>query len=412
MENVSDAVQVKAFAKKQAPAEKESVSKLYLIISIVVPIAVLAAFIIYIFMGFMGSSVSYFSQLWNESTGIGSLIFVGWLIGMGAVFVLGAFNIVMLHKRTVKHDTPSIVGPFLHMLFWVYIAYRAYGFITSVSNAVANLGVPPSDFVIDLILFVLTIIFLFEGIGATQSRTSMLTKENVPFVAYIFATAVVMGTVSMTIESSIAFHIPMAVVSAINNIMMMSIAIVYYFSYLKRKLAQENYLERDNYSLHEIQGMFQEFASTMVSRHPTLNSGDVSQDLTAFLTSKDMAPGAAPKPGVETASVSAPEKAKKPKPEKVKEPKPEKVKEPKPEKVKEPKLERVKEPKPEKVKKTEPEPAPSPAKDEEEAPAKDEEEVPPRRKRKPLPRTRRRKLPPRRKRKPLPRTRRRSSRRG
>jgi hypothetical protein len=380
MENISDFVQVKVFTRKPAPADKLSASKAYLIVAIVVPFVVLIAFMVYIFMR---NSGQYVSQLWNEPTGIGSIVLVAWVIGMCIVFALGAFNIFMLHKQTIRHDTPSVAGPFLHMLFWIYIAYRAFGFITATSNIFTPIGSkPPSDFVdpaINVVLFIITIILVFEGIGATQRRSSLLTKENVPFVAYIIVTAAVMGIVSMTATiaavtaSNNASTLP-AVMSAINNILMMGIAIVFYFSYVKRKLAQENYLERDNYSLHEIQGMFQEFATTMVSHHPNLNSRDVTQELTAFLNSKDMALSVAPKPAMDAAPVAAPEKAKKPKPEKVKESKAEKVKkaEPAPAKASPP------------PSKAQAKPAPPPAKpeeepevkDEEEAPAKDEEEAP------------------------------------
>jgi type IV secretory pathway VirJ component len=242
------------------------------------------------------------------------------------------------------------------MLFWIYIAYRAYGFLTTISTAFKSLNgsLPPSDQIIDVILFVLTIFLLFEGIGTKLSRSSLLSKENIPFIAYILATAVVMGTVSMTV----AYSLPLAAVSAINDIMMMSIAIVYYFIYIKRKLAQQNYLERDNYSLHEIQGIFQEFATTMVSHHSNLDSKDVSEELASFLASKDMATVAsvAPKPEVKEAPAATPKESKPaPQPQK-------------------PQAKPAAKPAPAK-----PAAKPAPAKDEEEeeAPAKDEEEEAP-----------------------------------
>ena len=78
---------------------------------------------------------------------------------------------------------------------------------------------------------------------------------------------------------------------------------IYYFLYLKHKLMQEEYLERDNFSAYEIQGWFNEYTSLLVNQFK-IDGAKVNDELKQFLTSKEITitreqpatPSAAPPP--------------------------------------------------------------------------------------------------------------------
>ncbi|HME56688.1 MAG TPA: hypothetical protein VKM55_31090, partial [Candidatus Lokiarchaeia archaeon] len=239
MDGIAVKVEAAIFVKGIPKEQKVSRGKIWLIVCIVIPPAVQAAIIALLLTNNQGITAMNIDAT-------GQLIFAVWF---GAIIILlaaASLNAWRLYKQTLKHDTPSVLLSFLHMLFLVYILYRSYEFINSAGKVFQGLTgeMPASDQIIDMILIILALLLLFQGLGTKLGKVSLFSKNNVPFFAYLIATAFITGQVAILI----VVPLPPPFVSTLSNLMMMVVAMIYYFVYLKHKLMDDNYLERDTFS--------------------------------------------------------------------------------------------------------------------------------------------------------------------
>nr|MDO8110907.1 hypothetical protein [Candidatus Sigynarchaeota archaeon] len=320
LEDVSLKVEKKAFSTATSTDDKKGKGTGFLVLGIAVPFAMLAGVIGLLFMDDnTGPTRSSGYLLWDST--YGQLVLLAWLAGMFILLGVASFNASLLFKQTVKHGTPSVFSSFIHMFFFIYILFRSYQFINAAGKAFRGSGtVSWANDLLDAVIMVITLLLLFKGLGSKLSRSSMFSQKNLPFASFLFATVVIMG--NMVPILTINVESIQSIVSAGNAFMMMATAIIYYFLYLKRKLMQSDYLERDMYSLHEVQEMFAEYSDTLAGKF-TMDKATIRTEMEKFLIRKDIpapralgtVPSPAPAPLLAATTAASPA-APKPKPKK------------------------------------------------------------------------------------------------
>ncbi len=286
LEDISTKVEQKVFKGETSSAGKNDKGVAFLVLGILVPAGMLAGVIALLFYDDTSSGF----LLWNHP--IGQVVFIAWIAAMVLLIGASSFNALVLYRQTVKHETPSVFSSIVHMLFLVYILFRSYQFINAAGKSFQDPAQQMSwaNDLLDACIMVLTLLLLFKGLGSKLSRASLFSKNNLPFMTFLFSTVVIMGNMVLILGINVggsAVKMPQALVSAINGFMMMAVAVIYYFSYLKRALMQRNQLEKDNYSLHEVQKLFVEYTDTIAGRFATEKAG-LRAELERFLLSHEI----------------------------------------------------------------------------------------------------------------------------
>ncbi len=303
LEIVSMKAEKRAFRNLATVESKRSSASTVVWLSIFAPFGMQIGILAFL----LGGSTDTVANLWSNV--VGQIVFMSWFGGTFFLLVIASLYILAIHRQTVKHDTPSVFAPLMHLLFYVYILFRGFGFINAMSKAILGQTTSFIDQVLDAILLVFTLLLLFKGLGSKLSKTSVFTLNNLPFIAYMFATVVIMGIMSLVLGISVGgstVPIPQGLVSAINNLMMMSVAVIAYFLYLKRKLMQEDYLERDNYSAHEVSVLLGGFVDELTRRNPSVDKISTRAILDAYLLSKELVPAGTPGPVIPPQAAVAP----------------------------------------------------------------------------------------------------------
>lgn len=279
---VSFKAEAAAFKGIDATGVKESKGRLVLVLAVVAPFAGLGGLV----AAFLSGAVTSMNAL--VANPVGQLVFVAWLAAMILVIAVASLHATATFNATVKHETPSVVAPVVHLLFFTYILFRSYGFMNALSKALTSTEISFVDNLTDAAILVLTLLLLFKSLGSKLGKSSVFTKTNLPFITYAFVIVVVMGTMSLQLgitSGPVTIQLPQAWVNAINNLGMMAVAIVYYFLHVRHKLAQEGYLERDAYSAHEVEVLIDEFARQLATRHG-LDPGAAAATAAAFMDGK------------------------------------------------------------------------------------------------------------------------------
>ncbi|MFX0098677.1 MAG: hypothetical protein ACFFCS_03780 [Candidatus Hodarchaeota archaeon] len=285
LEDISLKIEKMSFNSGKDYEKKTSSANMFLVIGIIVPIVVQVLLLVYLF----SNPGAILNNLIIDV--FGQMILIGWIGGGSLVIALATFNIYIIHRMSIKHDTPSIFGPMLHMLFWVYILYRSYSFINSAGKTFAIQDIPLGDQIIDALIMVLSLLLLFRGLGKKLSRVSLMSKKNIPFLAYSFALIVIMGKVALLIgvQTGTSFEkVPQALLSTILALLDIGVAILFYFIYIKKIMMYHNYLERDTYSVHEVAGLFNEYTDIIIEDMPRLDGVGVKQAMKDFLVRKEI----------------------------------------------------------------------------------------------------------------------------
>ncbi|MBD3186016.1 hypothetical protein GF325_04225 [Candidatus Bathyarchaeota archaeon] len=262
METISTKVENWAF--QHAKNEKEETSRSYpfLIIGIFAPVAFFVTIVIIFFIYPAGTIASLLANPF------GIIVLSLWMLGIGLLLTVASLNLFATHRMTIQHGTPTIFGSLLHMFFWIYVVYRSYSFISATNNFFAGVDALSNlDKFIDILLMLASLFLLFKGLGNKLKRSSFFNKDNLPFIAYVFALIVVMGRISLVLgipSSGVITPLSQSLVAAMNNLLMMSVAIVFYFLYFKPKLEELNYVEKDTYTLHEVNELLDDFRRRMV----------------------------------------------------------------------------------------------------------------------------------------------------
>lgn len=285
-EDISAKVEQKIFKEETSLEGKKDKGIAFLLLGIAAPAGMLVGVIALLF--YDADSAGYL--LWNHP--IGQVIFIGWMAGMVILLGASSFNALVLYKQTVKHETPSVFSSFIHMLFLVYILFRSYQFINGMGKAIQNLyqEMPWADNLLDAIIMVLTLLLLFKGLGSKLSRASFFNKSNLPFITFLFSTAVIMGNMVLILGIQVSgstVQLPQPLVSAINGFIMMAVSMAYYFLHVKRALMARNQLEKDTYSMHEIQSLFLEFTDTIAGRY-TMEKAGLHSEMERFLLAHEI----------------------------------------------------------------------------------------------------------------------------
>ncbi len=286
IEDISIKVEQKAFKGETSTEGKNGKGTAFLLLGIIVPASMLVGVIALLFYG--DTSSGYL--LWNHP--IGQVVFIAWLSAMVLLLGASSFNALVLYKQTVKHETPSVFSSIAHMLFLVYILFRSYQFINAAGKSFQDPGQSMSlaNDLLDAVIMVLTLLLLFKGLGSKLSRASFFNKNNLPFMTFLFSTVVIMGNMVLVLGINVGgstVEMPQALVSAINGFMMMAVAVIYYFLYLKRALAQRDQLEKDNYSLHEVQKLFVDYTDTIAGKF-TMEKAGLHSEMERFLLSHEI----------------------------------------------------------------------------------------------------------------------------
>lgn len=290
IDGISSKAEAKIFGSNITPEQKLSRGMTWLVVGIVVPIGVQVVILLLLFLDNSGTA-----PMIGDPQGLGQIIFAVWFGAICLMLVAASLNAFRLYKQTVKHDTPSVLLSFTHMIFIVYVLYRGYQFINSVGKYYLNTTSSGSasdqyiDEAINTILLILALLLLFQGLGSKISKLSLFSRKNVPFFAYMLATVFIMGQVALLILLQGFKQSDTAIVSALNNMLMMAVSMIYYYIYLKRKLMQGEYLERDNYSSYEIQGMFNQYTSMLLNEFSSMDAAKVNDKLKEFLQAKEIA---------------------------------------------------------------------------------------------------------------------------
>ncbi|MEX2729581.1 MAG: hypothetical protein Q6353_020150 [Candidatus Sigynarchaeum springense] len=285
-EAMSAKIEQKAFKGETSIEGKKDKGVAFLVLGIAVPAGMFVGIVALLFHD--ASSSGYL--LWNDP--LGQVIFIAWLAGMVILLAAASFNAAVLFKQTTKHETPSVFSSFVHMLFFVYILYRSYQFINALGNSFQDPNQAnywASD-LLDACIMVLTLLLLFKGLGSKLSRASLFTRKNLPFMTFLFSSAVIMGNMVLVLGIQVGgatVQVPQAVVSTVNAFMMMAVAVIYYFLYLKRALAQRDQLEKDTYTLHEVQRLFVEYTDTLAGRFAMAKAG-LRDELERFLLAHEI----------------------------------------------------------------------------------------------------------------------------
>ncbi len=281
IEDMSAKVEQKAFKGETSTEGKKDKGVAFLALGLVVPFGMFIGVLALLF--FDDTSSGYL--LWNHP--LGQVVFIAWLAGMVILLGAASFNAMVLYKQTVKHETPSVFSSVVHMLFLVYILFRSYQFINALGKSFQdpNQGMSLASDLLDACIMVLTLLLLFKGLGSKLSRASLFNKNNLPFMTFLFSSAVIMGNMVLVLGIQVggaAVKVPQATVSAVNGFMMMAVAVIYYFLYLKHALMRRDQLEKDTYSLHEVQRLFVEYTDTVAGRYAMEKAG-LRADMERFL---------------------------------------------------------------------------------------------------------------------------------
>ncbi|MBN2153100.1 MAG: hypothetical protein JW839_16730 [Candidatus Lokiarchaeota archaeon] len=271
-EDFSAKVEQKSFQGGSSVESKKDKGVLFLVLGLATPVAMLVGVVALLF--FDATSSGYL--LWNHP--LGQVVLIAWMVAMALLLGAASFNAMVLFRLTVKHETPSVFSSVSHMLFLIYILFRSYQFINALGKAFddPNQSMSWANDLLDACIMVLTLLLLFKGLGSKLSRASLFNKNNLPFMTFMFSSAVIMG--NMVLVLGIQFGgstlvLPQALVSSANGLMMTAVAVVYYFLYLKRALMQRDQLEKDTYSLHEVQRLFVEYTDTIAGRFAAEKAG-------------------------------------------------------------------------------------------------------------------------------------------
>jgi hypothetical protein len=286
IEDISVKVEQKAFKGETSSEGKKGKGAAFLLLGIIVPAGMLVGVIALLFYDETSSG----NILWTHP--IGQVVFIVWIAAMVLLLGTSSFNALVLYRQTVKHETPSVFSSLAHMLFLIYIFFRSYQFINALGKAFQNPSQSMSwaNDLLDAVFMVLTLLLLFKGLGSKLSRASLFNKNNLPFMTFLFSTVVIMGNMVLVLGINVGgttTQLPQAVVSAINGFMMMAVAMVYYFFYLKRALMQRDQLEKDNYTLHEVQKLFVEYTDTIAGKFAMEKAG-LHSEMERFLLSNEI----------------------------------------------------------------------------------------------------------------------------
>ncbi|MHA1681313.1 MAG: hypothetical protein ACTSUE_09910 [Promethearchaeota archaeon] len=286
LEGVSSRMEGRFIKESMNVDDKKKVSRPMVVLSMIGPIAGQAGLVTILFVN-PNNTIDTL-----QSSAIGVLILGLWMIGMFLVLIIAMFNIRATHNLTIKHGTPSVFAPVLHALFWFYIIYRSYAFIVAMNKSLAGIGeMTVSDRLVDSIFIVVSLFLLFKGLGSKLKRTSFFTKHTLPFMAYLLSMIVVMGRISLILGIPVGgalVPLSQSIIAAVNNLMMMSVAIIFYFIYFKNKLEDLHYLEKDTYSVREVNEILGDFLGVLKDERFLTNDYSAEKALVEFLLTKDL----------------------------------------------------------------------------------------------------------------------------
>ncbi|MHA1369649.1 MAG: hypothetical protein ACTSWN_09195 [Promethearchaeota archaeon] len=286
-EDIAFKIEEQAYKPKMKPRSKVFISAAHHIFAIIIPFIGQAVLLIYLTL----YDESFMKNLVIDNT-FGQIIYFSWALSSFILLGLGSAYLYMLYRSTIRHDTPSVFAPAMHLLFWIYILFRGFCFINAIQKAFAFEKLSYYTVIVDALIMIISLFLLFKGLGKKLSRVSLFTKNNLPFIAYLFATIIVMGQISLILgvlnSGTFPIQVPLPIISATSNLMMMSIAIIYYFLYLKRKLMQENYLEKDTFMTHEVIKFLSEYNQIIKNNLEILDEGFVDSTLKNYLLEKNL----------------------------------------------------------------------------------------------------------------------------
>jgi hypothetical protein len=251
LENVAVSVEKKVLSKGKEDERRQAMSRVFLIVSVLVPFFLVLVTFIGFFGDFAGDDATY---LW------------AWLIVMIGIIAFTFYGQIRLYQKSQTFERPNIFSHMFFILMWVYFWFRSFGFISALRSEIVS-GLDQGWFsqlllvTGDIFLLAFTSIMVLKGLAARVKKSGSLNEDAVPFFVYAFTVMYVAGQVVMILN--VDTFGSRNVVNMFINILILITSLVYYMYYSKYVLQKMGYIPRTILTLDEAKMMMLEYADAL-----------------------------------------------------------------------------------------------------------------------------------------------------
>ena len=189
--------------------------------------------------------------------------FIAWVVIIGLLFLgLDGWQ-VWLFVKSNKFHAANVYSNFFYLLISLVIWFRTYGFITSFVIAISTTGTNVFNAFGNILLVILTAIFVLKMIASRIKKTNKLNEDAIPFLVFTLTIMYIAGQVVLIIGSVSTNNVNIA-----NNSILLISSVFYYLWYSQFILQRKGYIKRNLFTIEEVKGVMNKFADEMKVKSP------------------------------------------------------------------------------------------------------------------------------------------------